>query len=40
MSIAPSKSVAWGTHNYRPIGMGLMNLGSLLMSMAIPYDSK
>jgi len=24
---------------YRPVGIGFMNLGALLMSMAIPYDS-
>ena len=37
--VSPSKTVAQGTAMYRPIGIGFMNLGALLMSMAIPYDS-
>jgi len=26
-------------HDYRPLGLGYANLGALLMSMGVPYDS-
>ncbi len=35
----PTPSIAENSHLYRPLGLGYANLGSLLMSMAIPYDS-
>ncbi|MBT4863995.1 MAG: vitamin B12-dependent ribonucleotide reductase [Planctomycetaceae bacterium] len=35
----PTPSIAENSHMYRPLGLGFANLGSLLMSMGIPYDS-
>ena len=35
----PEKRIAENSHNYRPLGLGYANLGSLLMSLALPYDS-
>jgi ribonucleoside-diphosphate reductase alpha chain len=35
----PSKSIAKNSHDYRPLGLGFANLGALLMSMGMPYDS-
>ena len=35
----PTPSIARNSHLYRPLGLGFANLGSLLMSMGIPYDS-
>ena len=35
----PTPSIAKNSHMYRPLGLGYANLGSLLMSMGIPYDS-
>jgi ribonucleoside-diphosphate reductase alpha chain len=35
----PTPAIAENSHLYRPLGLGYANLGSLLMSMAIPYDS-
>ncbi|WP_456424757.1 LAGLIDADG family homing endonuclease [Rhodocaloribacter sp.] len=35
----PSASIAENSHAYRPLGLGFANLGALLMSMGIPYDS-
>jgi ribonucleoside-diphosphate reductase alpha chain len=35
----PTESIARNSHRYRPLGLGYANLGSLLMSMGIPYDS-
>src|SRR5262249_1745508 len=31
--------IAENSHNFRPLGLGYANLGALLMSMALPYDS-
>ena len=39
MSQAPSKSIALGTYNFRTLGLGYTNLGTLLMMQGIPYDS-
>lgn len=39
MSQSPSKEIAWGTYNYRTLGLGYANIGGLLMAMGIPYDS-
>lgn len=36
----PIKRIAENSHYYRPIGLGYSNLGSLLMSNALPYDSE
>lgn len=35
----PSEVIARNSHDYRPLGLGFANLGALLMSMGIPYDS-
>ncbi len=35
----PTPPIAENSHLYRPLGLGYANLGSLLMSMGIPYDS-
>ena len=35
----PSKRIAENSHAYRPLGLGFANLGALLMSMGLPYDS-
>jgi len=40
MSQSPSKEIAWGTHNYRTLGLGYANIGGLLMSSGLPYDSE
>jgi ribonucleoside-diphosphate reductase alpha chain len=39
MASFPSKEIALGSYNYRTLGLGYANLGSLLMQKAIPYDS-
>src|SRR5437660_2098835 len=35
----PTEKIAENSHNFRPLGLGYANLGALLMSMALPYDS-
>lgn len=35
----PTPAIAENSHRYRPLGLGYANLGSMLMSMGIPYDS-
>ncbi|WP_420455281.1 LAGLIDADG family homing endonuclease [Rubrivirga sp.] len=35
----PSPTIARNSHAYRPLGLGFANLGALLMSMGLPYDS-
>ena len=35
----PTERIAKNSHDYRPLGLGFANLGALLMSMGIPYDS-
>ncbi len=35
----PSPMIAANSHKFRPLGLGYANLGSLLMSMGLPYDS-
>src|SRR2546427_7164208 len=35
----PTEKIAENSHNYRPLGLGFANLGALLMSFGIPYDS-
>lgn len=39
MSQLPSKTMAIGTYKYRTLGLGIANLGSVLMRMGLPYDS-
>jgi len=35
----PTKRIAANSHRFRPLGLGYANLGSLLMSNGVPYDS-
>jgi ribonucleoside-diphosphate reductase alpha chain len=35
----PTPRITENSHNFRPLGIGYANLGALLMSMALPYDS-
>jgi ribonucleoside-diphosphate reductase alpha chain len=39
LSSYPTKQIAKNSHDYRPLGLGYANLGSLLMQLGIPYDS-
>jgi len=36
----PVKKIAENSHKFRPLGLGYSNLGSLLMSLGLPYDSE
>src|SRR5205814_5814165 len=35
----PSEMIGKNSHAYRPLGLGYANLGALLMSRGLPYDS-
>ncbi|HEX5069095.1 MAG TPA: vitamin B12-dependent ribonucleotide reductase [Vicinamibacterales bacterium] len=35
----PTPSIGRNSHDYRPLGLGYANLGALLMSRGLPYDS-
>jgi ribonucleoside-diphosphate reductase alpha chain len=35
----PTKPIERNSHDYRPLGLGYANLGALLMSRGLPYDS-
>ena len=35
----PTEKIGTNSHEFRPLGLGYANLGALLMSMALPYDS-
>ncbi len=35
----PTKQIAENSHKFRPLGLGYSNLGSLMMSSGLPYDS-
>ena len=35
----PTKRIAQNSHDYRPLGLGYANLGTLLMRLGVPYDS-
>ena len=39
MAQFPSRAIAQGSYDYRTLGLGYANLGSLLMRMGIAYDS-
>jgi ribonucleoside-diphosphate reductase alpha chain len=39
MAEYPSKEIAQLSHEYRTLGLGYTNLGSILMTAGIPYDS-
>ncbi len=40
MAQFPSKEIAQRSYDYRTLGLGYANLGGVLMSCGIPYDSK
>ncbi|HPS54794.1 MAG TPA: vitamin B12-dependent ribonucleotide reductase [Sedimentisphaerales bacterium] len=35
----PEARITENSHNFRPLGLGYANLGCLMMSLALPYDS-
>ncbi len=35
----PTEKIGLNSHRFRPLGLGFANLGSLLMSSGLPYDS-
>src|SRR3989338_4119291 len=35
----PTEKIAKNSHDFRPLGLGYANLGALLMSFGLPYDS-
>ncbi len=35
----PTERIARNSHAFRPLGLGYANLGALLMSLGVPYDS-
>ena len=37
--LSDAEKIAQNSHDYRPLGIGYANLGALLMSLALPYDS-
>jgi ribonucleoside-diphosphate reductase alpha chain len=39
MAHFPSSEIARGSYDYRTLGLGYANLGTLLMRMGLPYDS-
>jgi len=39
LSSYPTAPIARNSHDYRPLGLGYANLGSMLMQLGIPYDS-
>ena len=36
----PTPAIARNSHDFRPLGLGYANLGALLMSRGVPYDSE
>jgi ribonucleoside-diphosphate reductase alpha chain len=38
-SAYPTRPIAKNSHDYRPLGLGYANLGTLLMLQGVPYDS-
>ncbi|MBN2375806.1 MAG: vitamin B12-dependent ribonucleotide reductase [Sedimentisphaerales bacterium] len=36
----PTAQIAQNSHDYRALGLGFANLGSLVMSLGLPYDSE
>ena len=39
LSSYPTEKIAQNSHDYRPLGIGFANLGSLFMILGYPYDS-
>ncbi len=40
MAQFPSKEIAQGSYDFRTLGLGYANLGSILMTSGLPYDSE
>jgi len=40
LSAYPTREIAKNSHDYRPLGLGYANLGSLLMQLGVPYDTE
>jgi ribonucleoside-diphosphate reductase alpha chain len=40
LSAYPTQPIGQNSHDYRPLGLGYANLGTLLMVLGIPYDSE
>ena len=40
LSSYPTAQIAKNSHDYRPLGLGYANLGSMLMAIGVPYDSR
>lgn len=40
LSSYPTVNIAKNSHDFRPLGLGYANLGTLLMMMGVPYDSE
>ncbi len=40
LSSYPTATIAKNSHDYRPLGLGYANLGSLLMTVGVSYDSR
>lgn len=40
LSAYPTRGIAQNSHDFRPLGLGYANLGTLLMRLGIPYDSE
>ncbi|MCZ7681229.1 MAG: vitamin B12-dependent ribonucleotide reductase [Sandaracinaceae bacterium] len=38
-SAYPTRKIAKNSHDYRPLGLGYANLGTVLMRLGIPYDT-
>jgi ribonucleoside-diphosphate reductase alpha chain len=36
----PTAQIAQNSHDFRPLGLGYANLGALVMSLGLPYDSE
>ena len=36
----PTEKIARNSHDFRPLGLGYANLGAMLMSLGLPYDSE
>jgi ribonucleoside-diphosphate reductase alpha chain len=36
----PTEKICRNSHEYRPLGLGFANLGAVLMSLGLPYDSE
>ena len=39
MAQFPSREIAQLSYDYRTLGLGYANIGGLLMTMGLPYDS-